>query len=149
MRRNTAADTSGPNVGHDHQVVFSFAAPVTVSGASCPPASCTATGSGTTTITVNLHNVSNNQRLTITLTNVSGGGGGPGPVSIPMAILLADVNQSTGVNSGDVFLLQQQNGQALPTAGSADFRRDLNLNGSIDSGDVFLGQKQNPSQLPP
>jgi len=66
-----------------------------------------------------------------------------------MGVLLGDVNGSAAVDSGDVLLLQKQNGQAIPPAGSADFRRDLNLNGSIDSGDVLIGQKNNPSQLPP
>jgi hypothetical protein len=71
----------------------------------------------------------------------------PGNVGVAMDVLLADVNSSQDVNSGDVFLVQQQNGQSLPPTGSANYRRDINVNGgSIDSGDVFIAQKQNPSQ---
>jgi hypothetical protein len=89
------------------------------------------------------------QKVIIKLTGVNDNAGHSADISWPMDILLADVNGSRQVDSGDVLLLQKQNGQALPPTGSADFRRDINLNGSIDSGDVLSGQKNNPSQLPP
>jgi hypothetical protein len=120
----------------------------TVTPGSNPGATAQRDGSGPPAIsangkevTVNLKNVSNAQTLAVNLIGVSG----IGDVSVPMAVLQADVNQSGGVNSGDVFLVQQQNGQAVP---AADFRRDTNLNGFIDSGDLFIAQKQNPSALP-
>jgi hypothetical protein len=98
-------------------------------------------------VTVNLTGVANAQTITVTLTGVNDGTN-LGNVVIPMRVLKADVNQSGQVDSGDVFLVQQQNGQALPAVGSADFRRDINVNGFIDSGDVFTAQKQNPSSIP-
>ena len=100
------------------------------------------------TVTVNLHNVTNAQTIGITLKDVHRGMD-TGNVGVTMDVLLADVNSSRDVNSGDVFLVQQQNGQSLPPTGSANFRRDINVNGFIDSGDVFIAQKQNPSAIAP
>ena len=134
-----------------HKVVFTFPVPVTLTSATITSGNGTvnSTTISGNTVTVNLTASPGPQKIVIKLTGVNDGSGNSGDISWPMDILLADVNASASVDSGDVFLLQQQNGQALPPVGSADFRRDINLNGSIDSGDVFTGQKQNPSQLPP
>ncbi|MEY2485869.1 MAG: hypothetical protein QOH39_1517 [Verrucomicrobiota bacterium] len=147
----------------DHTLVVTFGFPVAVAGNGTVKAQVTSgtgqIGSGGTAngnavavngavVTVPLTNVANAQRITISLFGVSDGIR-TGDVSISMSVLLADVNASGDVNSGDVFLVQKQNGQALPPVGSADFHRDINLNGSVDSGDVFISQKQNPSQLSP
>ncbi|MEY2485888.1 MAG: hypothetical protein QOH39_1536 [Verrucomicrobiota bacterium] len=134
-----------------HKVVFTFPVPVTLTSATITSGNGTvnSTTISGNTVTVNLTASPGPQKIVIKLTGVNDSSGNSGDISWPMDILLADVNASASVDSGDVFLLQQQNGQALPPTGSADFRRDINLNGSIDSGDVFTGQKQNPSQLPP
>ncbi|MEY2485873.1 MAG: hypothetical protein QOH39_1521 [Verrucomicrobiota bacterium] len=101
-------------------------------------------------VTVPLRSVANAQHLVITLNGVQDSSGAIlNNLSARMDVLLADVNASGQVDSGDVFLVQKQNGQALPPVGSADFRRDINENGSIDSGDVFTAQKQNPSAISP
>ena len=141
---------TGQPAANQHKVVFTFPVPVTVTNASISSGSgsVNSTTVSGNTVTVNL-TAANAQKIVIKLTGVNDSSGNAGDISWPMDILLADVNASTAVDSGDVFLLQQQNGQALPPTGSADFRRDINLNGAIDSGDVFIGQKQNPSQLPP
>jgi hypothetical protein len=137
--------------GVDYKLIFSFSGTVT----SCGTASTgsLSPGPAPNQCTVNLTGVPNGQYLTVTLTGVNVPTACPAPfagnVSGTMGLLIGDVDQSTAVNSGDVFLLQQQNGRALPPNGSADFKRDINMNGSIDSGDVFLGQKNNPSHLPP
>ena len=142
---------NGQPAANQHKVVFTFPVPVEVGGASITSGNGTVnstTVSGNT-VTVNLTASPGPQKLVIKLSSVNDHAGNTGDISWPLDILLADVNASQHVDSGDVFLLQKQNGQALPPAGSADFRRDINLNGSIDSGDVFIGQKQNPTQLPP
>jgi hypothetical protein len=100
-------------------------------------------------ITVNLRSVANAQHLVVTLNGVQDSVGILNNLSARMDVLLGDVNASRQVDSGDVFLVQKQNGQALAPVGSADFRRDINANGSVDSGDVFIAQKQNPSALSP
>ena len=139
----------------DHQIVITFgsALPISVSSVNVSPGpGKTADIVGTPAIngnqlTVNLTNVANAQTLFINLIGLSDGKD-TGNISIPASFLLADVNQSKSVDSGDVLLLQRHNGQALPPSGAADFKRDLNLNGFVDSGDVSLGQKNNPTLLP-
>jgi hypothetical protein len=101
-------------------------------------------------VTVPLSGVTNLQHVVVSLDGVRDQIGGLlGSLTARMDVVLSDVNQTHDVNSGDVFLVQQQNGQALPPNGTADFHRDINVNGFIDSGDVFLSQKQNPSRLAP
>jgi hypothetical protein len=94
-------------------------------------------------LTVDLHSISNAVRLSIRF-RVSDGTN-TGLVSIPMGVLLGDVNASGRVDSGDVFSVRQQTGQA-PT--SSNFRNDVNASGRIDSGDVFAVRQQTGTGLP-
>jgi hypothetical protein len=110
----------------------------------------TSLGPNPNQVTIDLTGVTNLQHLTVTLNGVKDAANTIlNNLTARMDLVLADVNQTHDVNSGDVFLTQKQNGQGLPPAGTADFRRDINQNGTIDSGDVFLTQKQNPSHLNP
>ncbi len=142
---------TGQPGANQHKVVFTFPVPITITGAtiSSGNGSVNSTTVSGNTVTVNLTATAGPQKIVIKLAGVNDNAGNSGDIFWPMDILLADVNASAAVDSGDVFLLQQQNGQALPPTGSANFRRDINLNGFIDSGDVFVGQKQNPSALLP
>ena len=144
-------DRRGQPGTDQHKVIFTFPVPVTISGASITTGNGSVNSSTVSgnTVTVNLTAAPGPQKLLIKLTAVNDGAGNAGDISWPMDILLADVNGSRQVDSGDVLLLQKQNGQSLPPTGAADFRRDTNLNGTVDSGDVLNGQKNNPSVLPP
>ncbi len=141
---------TGPTTGAQ-TVVVTFAVPVTVSNVTVTPgaggaatiASTNGFSVNNSQVTVNLTNVTNAQTLTINLIGVTGGTNS-GNVAIPMSVLLGDVNSSGRVDSGDVFLTQQQNGQTL---GLSNFREDVNASGRIDSGDVFIVQHANPSSL--
>ena len=141
---------TGPTTGAQ-TVVVTFAVPVTVSNVTVTPGAGGAAAIASTNgfsvnnsqVTVNLTNVTNAQTLTINLIGVTGGTNS-GNVAIPMSVLLGDVNSSGRVDSGDVFLTQQQNGQTL---GLSNFREDVNASGRIDSGDVFIVQHANPSSL--
>jgi hypothetical protein len=138
---------------NNHQVVITFPGPVTLTNATVTPdpkASPPATGSVSRVIvsgsqvTVNLTGVSNAQTLAINLNGLSNGVD-TGNISIPMGVLLGDVNASRLVDSGDVFLVRQQTGQ---TATSSNFREDVNASGLIDSGDVFLTRQHTATSLP-
>ena len=72
-------------------------------------------------------------------------GGVVGNISIPMGVLLGDVNASGLVDSGDVFLVRQQTGQ---NPSISNFRDDVNASGLIDSGDVFITRQQTSTSLP-
>jgi dockerin type I repeat protein len=132
-----------------YQVVMTFAAPVSgVGGAyvTSGAGSAAVAGSNGSTVSVDLTGVDNAQTITITLTDVNVGGT-VANAAVSMSVLIGDINQSGRVDSGDVFLVQQANGKALPPAGGTDFKNDVNASGRVDSGDVFLVRKQNPSSI--
>jgi hypothetical protein len=142
-----------------HQIVITFAAPVTVNGSQDPKATLTAPNGGSvdtvdvsnSVVTVNLKDVGNEQTITLTLLNVSDGTNS-GNVSIPMGVLLGDVNQSRRVDGTDVSLVRQQNFQPLigPPSGPppGNFREDIDASGRIDGTDVSIARQQNFTVLP-
>jgi hypothetical protein len=132
-----------------HKVVFTFAVPVTLSGASISSGSGSvqsATVSGNT-VTVNL-TAANNQKIVIKLTAVNDGAGNSGDIFWPMEILLGDVNATRRTDAGDVTLVRQQTPSTPASLPSWDFRRDVTASGRIDAGDVTLVRQHVPSALP-
>ena len=79
-----------------HQMVVTFASPVTVSGVAVTSGTGSATFSvAGAVVTVNLTGVTNAQRLGVTLMNVNNGTS-TGDVLIPMGVLSGDTNASGG-----------------------------------------------------
>jgi hypothetical protein len=95
-------------------------------------------------IFVNLTGVTNAQKITVTLSAVNDGIN-TGDVSIPMGVLLGDVDASGRVDSTDVFQVRQQ---TLQNANSSNFRMDVDESGRIDSTDVFVTRQQTLTSLP-
>jgi hypothetical protein len=94
---------------------------------------------------VNLTGVTNAQTVAVSLANVyDAAGNGSSTVSAFMGVLIGDVNASSLVDSGDVFLVRQRTGQAVT---NSNFREDVNASGLIDSGDVFLARQQTGTSL--
>ncbi len=137
---------TGPVAGV-HQVIVTFANPVTVSAASL------SSGAGSVSnfsvsgsqVTVNLAGVADAQVISIGLTNVNDGVNA-GDVTIPMAVLLGDTNGNGSVNAGDVAQTKGQSGQAVTVT---NFREDVNANGSINAGDAALVKSRSGMILPP
>lgn len=95
---------------------------------------------------VNLSGVTDAQTISVTLHNVVDWAGDVSPeVTVPMNVLVGDVNGSGLVDSGDVFLVRQQTGQQVTYS---NFREDVNASGLIDSGDMFLTRQQTGTSLP-
>jgi hypothetical protein len=137
----------GPN-SNNHQVVVTFPVPViSVSNATVS----SGTGSVKTFVVsgnqvfVNLTGVANAQRLIVTLAGVNDGTN-VGDVSIPMGVLLGDVNQTGGVDGNDVAAVQSHTRQPVNTT---TFRYDVNTSGGIDGNDVALTQSSTRTSLPP
>jgi hypothetical protein len=130
-----------------HQIVVTFPGPIssfggaTVSSGTGMVSTSLASGNQ---IFVNLTGVANAQRLAITLSAVNDGTNVE-DVSVPMAVLLGDVDASGRVDSTDVFQVRQQ---TLQNANSSNFRADLDESGRIDSTDVFLARQQTLTSLP-
>jgi CSLREA domain-containing protein len=143
----------------DYQLVLTFPVAVTINGT---PQAQVATGSGQigsggtsnggvvtfdstkTLVTVPLTNVTNAQRIAVTLFSVSDGVN-TNNVTIPMGVLLGDVNGSARVDAADVSSVRQQTLQPITTS---NFREDVNVSGRIDAADVSIVRQQTLTSLP-
>ena len=131
----------------DHQIRVTFANPVSVSGQ--PQAGVSgvgAIGSGGVPnggmvssvgneVIIPLTNVGNAQRIIVTLFGVNDGGT-PGDITIPMGVLVGDVNGNGSVTSSDIALVKTRVGQ--PLTGGVGFRADVTVNGTVNASDVGL-----------
>ena len=137
----------GAGGGFSHQMVVTFATPVTVASAAVT----TGTGSvasftvSSNVVTINLTGVANAQRVGVTLGSVCDGTN-VGDVLIPMGVLSGDTNANGSVNAGDVSQTKGQSGQPV---GAGNFRTDVNANGSINAGDVAIVKGKSGTSLPP
>ena len=98
----------------DYQVVVTFASPITAQGASVTSGvggvnNFIVNGSE---ITVNLTGVANAQTIVITLSDVSNGTT-TGDITVPMSILVGDVNANGAVNASDVAQTKSRIGQPV------------------------------------
>jgi hypothetical protein len=139
-------------VGFDYKIVFTFMnnIPAGGCGTTSTPTGSVVAGPNANQCTVNLNGLPNAQYTTVTLNSVTDVVGNSGPVSAVVGLLIGDVNgdavNAPGlVDSGDVFLVRQNTGQATTLS---NFRKDINANGLVDSGDVFLTRQHTGSQLP-
>jgi hypothetical protein len=130
----------------DHQIIATFANPITLTGASISSGTGSVSSYTTdgATVTINLTGIANAQNITIILASVSDGSNS-GDVSIPMSILLGDVNGNGVVSNTDVAALKSQ--VAAPVT-SSNFRNDVNANGVISNSDVSTSKAQVGTSLP-
>jgi hypothetical protein len=129
----------------NHQVVVTFAAPVTVSSGSVTfgTGSASSTTAAGNQVFVNLTGVTNGQTIAITLAGVNDGTR-TGNVIIPMSVLLGDTTASGAVNSSDVSQTKAQSGAVF---GALNFRNDVTVTGSINSSDVAIVKTQSGTAL--
>ena len=147
--RGVEPRSGGPN--GNFTIVFTFQNPITnVADAEVTSGTGTVTGAGIGNdphqYIVNLSGVTNAQYITISLTNVfDSAGNSSSLISVPMGVLLGDVDASGRVDSTDVFNVRQV---SLQNANSSNFRNDLDESGRIDSNDVFTDRQQSLTSLP-
>ncbi|MGI8437661.1 MAG: hypothetical protein ACR2NX_12290, partial [Chthoniobacterales bacterium] len=125
-----------PGSGGTHQVVFTFAGPITIGSATvtAPLGASVANFSASgNMVTVNLQGVANVQTIMINLLGLSGAVSGD--ISIPMGILLGDTSGNRQTNSTDVSQAKTNSGQ---TTTAANFRTDVSVNGVVNSTDVGI-----------
>jgi hypothetical protein len=136
---------SGGGSGN-HQIIATFAAPVTLTGASV--ISGTGSVSGATVsaseITVNLTGVTNAQTILIRLAGVNDGTNSRN-VDIPMGVLLGDTTGNGSVTSSDVTQTKSASGQ---TATASNFREDVTVNGGINASDTTAVKAAAGTALP-
>ncbi|MDQ6859701.1 MAG: dockerin type I domain-containing protein, partial [Verrucomicrobiota bacterium] len=66
-------------------------------------------------------------------------------VTVPMAVLLGDMNGDGVVNSGDATITRNFSGQPVD---ASSFRSDLNLEGFINSADANIVRNNSGNGLP-
>jgi hypothetical protein len=147
---NPGIESRGGGPNGDYSLVFTFAndliAVADASASGCGGSvSSSAKGPNANQYSVNLTGVSNACYVTVTLTNVLDAAGNLGSVSVPMGVLLGDVNSNRTVSNGDVASIQAQVGA---TVGQTNFRNDVNANGTLSNGDVATTQTKVGTQLP-
>jgi hypothetical protein len=132
----------------DHTVVITFAFPVTFSSATVCSGTGIVAGTSTSTngneITVNLTGVANAQTINICLRDVSDGTN-TSNITIPMSVLLGDVNASKRTDAGDVTAVRNH---TVSIPDQQTFRFDVNSSGRIDSGDVTVTRNASVTVLP-
>lgn len=138
------ADTAS----NDYQMVITFGTPVTVASAQFTEGagSVSSTTTSGNQVFVNLTGVANGQTIKVTLLAVNDGVA-TSNVTIPMSILIGDVNANGSVTGADVNLCKAQVGAPLSLT---NFRSDISANGSVTGADVNLtkahvGSPQSPS----
>ena len=102
-------------------------------------------GPGPNQYTVNLTGVTNAQHLGVTLIGVQDTFGNVGSVTVPMDVLIGDVNAVSGVTGSDVNLAKTQVGVDLSTN---NFRMDINTTGFVSGADVNLIKSKVGTALP-
>ena len=120
---------------------------VSVGGASVTngTGSVSSTSSGPNQYTVNLTGVTNAQRITVTLTNVIDSQNNAGNISVPIGVLIGDVDGTGRVDGNDVSAVQSHTRQSVD---STNFRYDVNASGLIDGNDVSMTQGHTRTSLP-
>jgi hypothetical protein len=97
-------------------------------------------------ITVNLTGVATSQHLAINLAGVQVTGlGAVGNLSVPMDVLVGDVNLSKRTDSGDQTAVRNSS-VSVPTA--SNFRLDVNASGRIESVDQTVVRNVSVTTLP-
>jgi hypothetical protein len=132
-----------PNTGN-HTIVATFPTPISsVASATCAGNPATTSISGNS-VTVNCTGVPNAQTIAINLMGVNGAINF-GDVSIPMGVLLGDIDATKSVSGSDVNRCKAQVGAPLT---QTNFRNDVDLTGSVSGSDVNKVKAQVGSFLP-
>jgi len=97
------------------------------------------------TMTVNLTGVANAQKIIVTITNVADASRILAKATVPMGILLGDVDGNKTVDTKDVNAVNSKVGTNVS---KATFRDDANVSGTIDQTDVDITQGQVGTSIP-
>ncbi len=130
----------------EHQIVITFATPVTLAGASVTSGTGNVSGTSTAVneVTVNLTGIANAQTIAITLFGVNDGSGARN-VSVEMGVIAGDTTANRSVNSADISQTKSQSGQAVT---NSNFREDVTVDGSINSSDISFVKAKSGTALP-
>jgi phosphatidylinositol-3-phosphatase len=130
----------------DYQMVITFGTPVAVAGAEVTQGTgqTSSTSTSGNQVFVNLTGVTNAQTIQVTLFAVNDGTA-TNNLTIPMSVLLGDVDATGRVDGNDVSAVQSHTRQ---TTDGTNYRFDVDATGRIDGNDVSTTQGQTRTSLP-
>ena len=129
----------------NHEIVVTFAVPVTISGAETTCGTIAGTNPNGNQVTIDLTGVPNASRCAVTINGVTDGTAIPGNARVPVNFLAGDTTGNGSVNSSDIAQTQSQSGQLVTLS---NFREDVTVNGSINSSDIATVQSKSGTALP-
>ena len=132
-------------VNGNHQIVVTFASPVTFTGVTTSCGSVSGTSTSGNQLTINLTGVPNASRCSITVQGVTDGVSAARDISVPVNFLLGDTNADQFTDAVDVSQTKSQSGNAVT---NANFREDVNVDGFIDAVDTSLVKSKSGTALP-
>lgn len=137
---------SGGSSGN-HQMIVTFAAPVTFTSASVTSgiADVSSASVSGAIVTVNLNGVANGQSITVTLFGVADGTTS-NDVILPMTLVAGDTTGDGFVNSSDISQTKSRSGQFVS---ASNFRSDVTLDGSINSSDISFVKSKSGTAVNP
>lgn len=135
---------SGGTSGN-HQVVVTFASPVTFTGVTTSCGSVSGTSTTGNQLTINLTGVPNASVCGITVQGVTDGLSAARDISVPVNFLVGDTNADRFTDAVDVSQTKSQSGNAVT---NANFREDVNVDGFIDAVDASLVKSKSGTALP-
>jgi hypothetical protein len=117
-----------------YQVIATFAAPVTMKGASVIYGSGSASSAavGGSQVTVNLTGVTNAQTTIVRIAGVNDGTNSA-RIDIPLGVLLGDTTANGSVNASDLAQTKAASGQGVS---ASTFREDVTADGVINASDT-------------
>ena len=140
---NLGVEPRNGGASGNHQIVVTFAAPVTVSQAQVTSGigSVSSLSVAGPEVTIDLTGVADAQTIIVTLFGVNNAIN----VAVPMGVLLGDTTGNGRVNSSDVTQTKLNSGQPLT---QANFREDVTVSGVINATDVTMVKSKSGSALP-
>ncbi|MDQ6625936.1 MAG: PKD domain-containing protein, partial [Verrucomicrobiota bacterium] len=140
------------NASGNHQLIFSFARPVTnvtsatVSRGNGSVSSRAADPSDARQYIVNLTGVTDAQVINVSLNGVQDGTGANMNVTVPVGFLVGDINADNTVNAADATIARNGSGQLT---NASNFRTDVNADGTINSADATIVRNRSGSGFVP
>ena len=129
----------------NHQIVVTFAAPITFTGVTTACGSVSSTSTAGSQLTINLTGVPNASRCSVTIQGVTDGVSAAHDITVPVNFLIGDTNADAFTDAVDVSQTKSQSGNAVTTS---NFREDVNVDGFIDAVDTSLVKSKSGTALP-
>jgi hypothetical protein len=129
----------------NHQLVVSFASPITFTGVTTACGSVSSTANVGSQLTINLTGVPNASRCSVTIQGVTDSVSTARDITVPVNFLVGDTDANGFTDANDTSETKSQSGHPVTTL---NFREDVNVDGVIDALDTSLVKSKSGTALP-